>query len=99
MREGAVRFATCSCYGHHANSSHARRDYLGQVDYFAVYCPETTGVYLVPIADLPVRTRASLRVQPARNGQQNRIRQAAAYEIGKVSVCSRRALRASSGAR
>ena len=36
LRGGAVRFPTCSSYAHHANRSHARRDYLGQIDYFAV---------------------------------------------------------------
>ena len=27
--------------------------YSGEIDYFAVYCPETTGVYLVPIDESP----------------------------------------------
>src|SRR5436189_6377590 len=53
LREGAIRFATCSCYGHHARPSRARRSYHGQIDFFAVYCPETRGVYLIPIHDLP----------------------------------------------
>jgi PD-(D/E)XK endonuclease len=44
LRGGAVRFATCSSYGHHRNPAAARRDYHGQIDFFAVYCPETAGV-------------------------------------------------------
>lgn len=99
LRDGAVRFATCSCYGHHARPLDARRDYHGEIDYFAVYCPETSGVYLIPIADLAVRVQAALRVEPTRNGQQRRVRQAATYEIGRISVRPTRALRASSGAR
>jgi len=99
LRDGAIRFATCSCYGHHARPSQARRDYLGQVDCFAVHCPETSGVYLIPITDLAVRVQAALRVEPSRNGQQRRVRQAAKYEIGRISVLPTRALRASSGAR
>ncbi len=70
LREGGIRFAVCSCYGHHRNPKDARRDYQGQVDLFGVYCPETLGVYLVPIEDLPVRVmvdppRLPVTEQPA----------------------------------
>lgn len=99
LRDGAIRFATCSCYGHHAHPSQARRDYLGQVDCFAVYCPETSGVYLIPIDDVQTTTRAMLRVEPSRNGQRRRIREASPYEIGRVSVRATQELRASSGER
>jgi len=99
LREGAIRFATCSCYGHHLRPSESRRDYHGQVDCFAVHCPETDGVYLIPIEDLPVRVQAALRVDPSRNGQRKYIRFAATYEIGRVSVRATREPRASSGAR
>src|SRR6266498_170843 len=88
LRSGAVRFNACSWYSHHPNPKQASRDYLGEVDYFAVYCPETTGVYLIPIADLPVRVQGALRVDPPRNNQWRRIRFAADYEIAKVSVVS-----------
>jgi hypothetical protein len=84
LRSGAIRFATCSCYGHHRNPLTARQDYRGQVDFFAVYCPETKGVYLVPIEDLDVRVQAALRVTPARNGQERGIRLADRYAIGYV---------------
>jgi hypothetical protein len=40
LRDGAVRFATCSNYGHHSSPQAGRRDYAGQIDEFAVYCPE-----------------------------------------------------------
>jgi hypothetical protein len=73
-------------YGHHLRAKEARRDYQGQVDYFGVYCPETVTVYLVPIADLPVRVQAALRVEPARNRQKCKIRLASSYEIGQVSI-------------
>ncbi len=86
IRQGAVRFAVCSCYGHHLRAKDARRDYQGQVDYFGVYCPDNIAVYLVPIADLSVRVQAALRVEPARNGQRNKIRLASEYEIGKVKL-------------
>jgi PD-(D/E)XK endonuclease len=82
LRDGAIRFATCSSYGHHRHPLEARRDYQGQVDFFAIYCPETCGVYLVPIEDLPVKVSGALRVAAARNGQKRRIRSAAQYRIG-----------------
>jgi PD-(D/E)XK nuclease superfamily protein len=95
LREGAIRFAVCSCYGHHRNPETARRSYQGQVDFFAVYCPETRSVYLIPIEDVPLKVAAYLRVHPPRNNQRRRIRMAADYEIARVTT---EGLRASSGA-
>jgi hypothetical protein len=95
LREGAIRFAVCSCYGHHRNPETARRSYQGQVDFFAVYCPETRGVYLIPIDDLPLRSQAYLRVNAPRNNQRRGIRFAADYEVGRVVT---EGLRAPSGA-
>jgi hypothetical protein len=86
LRDGAVRFAVCSTYGHHMRPGSARRHYHGQVDYFAIYCPETSGVYLVPIGDLPISAKGALRVEAPRNGQRRRIRFAADYEIGRVAL-------------
>jgi PD-(D/E)XK endonuclease len=86
LRNGAVRFAVCSFYGHHPHPSDVQRDYHGEVDYFCVHCPETGGVYLVPIEDLPVRRQAALRVDPTRNGQRCKIRSASEYEVGRVPV-------------
>ncbi len=95
LRMGAIRFAVCSSYGHHRNPERARRSYAGQVDYFAVYCPETKGVYLVPIEHVPLKTGAYLRVHAPRNNQRRGIRLAAQYEIARVVT---EGLRASSGA-
>ena len=86
LRNGAITFAVTSTYGHHLNAAAARRTYEGEIDYFAVYCPETAGVYLVPITDVPTRATARLRVVPARNGQERRVRQADQYEIARVPV-------------
>jgi hypothetical protein len=71
----------CSSYAHHRNSQITSRDYQGEVDYFAVYCPETQHAYLIPIEDLPLRRQGTLRVETARNSQKRRIRLAADYEI------------------
>jgi hypothetical protein len=86
LRLGSIRFAVCSCYGHHRNPGESRRTYLGQIEFFAVYCPETRGVYLVPIEDVPLTSQAALRVEPARNSQKRNIRPAAEYEIAKVDL-------------
>jgi hypothetical protein len=63
-----------------------RRDYEGQIDDFAVYCPELRAVYLIPIEDVPTRAQGSLRVAPTRNGQAKGVRLAAAYEIARVDL-------------
>ena len=86
LRDGAIRFATCSAYGHHREPRHARRDYRGEIDYFAVYCPETSGVYLVPIDAVPPTTQGCLRVTPPRNNQSSRIRMPCDYEIARVAT-------------
>jgi len=84
LREGVVRFSTASTYGHLPSPRETRKDYLGQIDEFAVYCPETGGVYLLPIDDVVTRSGAYLRVEPPQNGQRKRICYAKDYEIARV---------------
>jgi len=86
LRNGSVMFKTCSSYAHHRNPKVPIRTYAGEIDAFAVYCPELGSVYLVPIEDVPVSSAAALRVTPARNCQVRRVRQAASYEIARVNV-------------
>ena len=86
LRAGAVRWSMCSNYAHHPNPRIRQRDYHGEVDFFAVFCRETGGVYLVPMANLPLRREGALRVDPPRNMQRKRIRFAARYEIGRVRL-------------
>jgi len=95
LRQGAVVFRVCSSYAHHKSARYQQRSYHGEIDLFAVYCPETAGVYLVPIAHLPVQRKAALRVDSPRNNQRDGIRFAADYEIGRVAI---EGLRGSSGA-
>jgi hypothetical protein len=97
LRDGAVRFATCSSYAHHPNPRMVRRDYLDQVDFFAVYCPDTGGVYLIPADDLRIRRQGALRVTPARNNQSRGVRLAAKYEIANFGTRPSSGPRASSG--
>jgi hypothetical protein len=98
LRDGAVRFNVCSCYGHHQRPGESRRGYQGQVDFFGVYCPETAGVYLVPIEELPLKSQAALRVEEPRNNQGLRIRKASDYEIARVSARATAKPGATSGA-
>jgi hypothetical protein len=84
LRSGAIRFATCSAYGHHRNPATARRSYVDQIEAFAIHCPETGGVYLVPIEDLKVEVHGALRVDAPKNNQKRLIRFASDYEIGEV---------------
>lgn len=83
LRDGVVRFNTCSSTYHHpANqgTKHYNHDYRGDAEYFAVYCPGTEAVYLVPVDEVGTR-EACLRVEPTRNGQRRGIRFAGDYQI------------------
>jgi hypothetical protein len=84
--DGSVRFRTSSTYAHHPNPKIHSRSYHGEIDEFAVFCPELGTVYVVPIDDIPNRYAAQLRIDAPRNGQVQRIRPAAAYEIARVDV-------------
>ena len=86
LRGGAVRWSMCSNYAHHPNPRIRQRDYHGEVDFFAVFCRETGGVYLIPMTQLPLRREGALRVDAPRNNQKKGIRYAAQYEIGRVRM-------------
>jgi hypothetical protein len=58
------------------------RAYVGEVEYFAVYCPATRGVYMVP-CDTTTRSQTTLRLEPAANNQSKRIRWAADHELSR----------------
>jgi hypothetical protein len=79
---GAVCFATSSVDSRSADKV-IRKGYVGEVDFFGVYCAANGKIYLVPVTDVPL-TMASLRLEPPRNGQQTHIRWARDYEIGSA---------------
>src|SRR3712207_2918866 len=74
IRDGAVTFKTCSSHPHHARPRLQSNNYAGQVEFFAVHCPPTAGVYLIPIGDVATKWEARLRLDPAKNSQRVRIR-------------------------
>jgi hypothetical protein len=78
LKHGAVCFNTASLAYHIGGGA---RPYSGEIDLFAVYCPQTGRVYLVPIEDVPTGRQASLRVDPSGNGQAKGIRWAREYEL------------------
>jgi hypothetical protein len=77
-----IEFATASTYYHtkRGRMGHGRKDYRGQIDYFAVYCPDRKAVYLIPVEHVGV-TNARLRLIPTANRQENNVRWAKDYEI------------------
>jgi PD-(D/E)XK endonuclease len=80
-----IAFKTASSYYHTraGKTSHGRRDYRGQIDYFAVYCPDTGKVYLVPIAHVGT-ANASLRLLPTANKQKKHVRWARDYLVARL---------------
>ena len=88
LRDGTVRFATASTYAHLPSPREMRRDYAGQIDEFAVYCPETQGIYLLPIEEIRTQRGAYLRIDPARNNQRNGVRLASRFHVASVAIAS-----------
>lgn len=80
LRKGVVMF---NCYSSHSHrNGPACRPYTGEVEFIAVFCPDTDSTYLLPISAIPV-LRGMLRVSPAKNGQRKGLRWASDYILGK----------------
>ena len=75
-------FATASVRTN--TKKHIRSNYRGQVDYFAVYCPNIEKVYLVPVDNVGV-SNATLRLKAAKSGV-NSYLQAKDYELDAVKI-------------
>jgi PD-(D/E)XK endonuclease len=86
LRQGAVKFAACSTNIHHKSRSSPHRSYQDEVDAFAIYCPETAGVYLIPIDDLAVNRQGSLRIDTPKNNQKRFVRFGVDYEVSRVDI-------------
>ena len=78
--EGALTFNGCSLTGTHGGKGGLKkRGYQDDVDYFAVYSPDTDKVYLVPAQG--IGNQCSLRLTPPKNKQEKHVRYAADYEL------------------
>ena len=75
LKNRVVSFRVCNHAG-----GHDRKDYKGQIDYFAVYCPQIEKSYLVSV-DAVGRNSASLRTGTTKNGQHKGIRSAKDFEL------------------
>ncbi len=58
-----------------------RRSYVGDAEYFGVYCAELNTVYVVPVDIAPYASEVRLRVQPTKNNQEKKVIWARDYEI------------------
>lgn len=77
MINGCVKFSACSSSVHRKNGT--KKPYIGEVDFFAIFCPQNLGSYLIPVGSLT--SMGTLRVDPVKNGQQKHIIFAKDYEI------------------
>ena len=78
-----IIFATASSYAHTRagqKAGYGRRSYVGEIDYFAAYCKETKGVYLVPMQDAN-GTQVKLALEEPKGKNQHKVHMAADYEI------------------
>ena len=78
----SISFSATSSYAHTraGKAEQAHRNYQGQIDYFAIYCPATKGVYLVPI-DHITGNQGNLRIKPVTGYQKKTVRWAKDYEL------------------
>lgn len=58
-----------------------RRGYIGDAEYFGVYCEELNKTYLVPVDLVPYTGEVHLRVMPSKNNQVKKVIWAQNYEI------------------
>ena len=77
-----IEFKPVSSYYHTrvGRTTHGHKSYHGQIDYFAVYCRESKGVYLVPVDDTGT-SQTVLRLVPTKNNQEKNVRWAKDYEL------------------
>ena len=66
--------------GQKGRSVSKRMGYENDVDYFAVYSPDTKKVYLLPVTHVK-STENCLRLIPTGNNQEKNVRYAAGYEL------------------
>lgn len=60
---------------------HIRQDYVGEAEYFGVYCPDLDKVYIVPVSEAPRSGHMTLRLTQPKSGQKNGYHFAKDYEL------------------
>lgn len=76
IRHGVIEFNTSSTQ----RDTKVNTPYTGQIEFFGVFCVETSATYLVPVSHVGIRT-GTLRLVPAKNRQVVGIRWADDYAI------------------
>ena len=80
LRNGVILF---NCYSSHSHRGGPTcRQYIGEVEFFGVYCPDTDCTYLLPLSEM-LTHRGHLRVAPVKNGQMKGLKWAQDYILGK----------------
>ena len=74
---GSLLFDTCSSYAHRGGK---KKDYRGDVDFFAAYSPDLDKVFVLPVESVGI-TVCSLRLKEAKNKQTKNTRWAEDYEF------------------
>ena len=77
LRGGVIVY---NCSSSHAHRRGAARPYFGEIEYLAVYCPDTKKVYMLPEQELTA-TNAHLRLSPTRNNMVKSVRWASEFEL------------------
>ena len=78
---GCLEFNTAITYARVGGKPHIRKGYQGQADYYGVYSLETGKTYLVPVDDVPIGSKALLRLYATKNNQQKGVKWVQDYEI------------------
>lgn len=74
---GCILFKNFNRTGGHAE----KRGYIGDAEYFGVYCEELNKTYLVPIDLVPYTGEVHLRIMLSKNNQVKKVIWAQDYEI------------------
>jgi PD-(D/E)XK endonuclease len=80
-RQGDVVGVCCYSARRNAEGLVRRRYKTAEVDAFAAYCADLRRAYFLPFGDVPPGGSVYLRLAPACNRQERRIRWASAYEF------------------
>jgi PD-(D/E)XK endonuclease len=76
--DGAIQFPTRSTRSN--SRGFTKHGYVGDADFFLVYCAQNRRIYAVPVDDAP-GDAMRLRVEPALNGQAHGVNRASDYEL------------------
>jgi PD-(D/E)XK endonuclease len=81
-RDGVITF---NAFSTGSDKQHTRRLYVGEVDFFAVYCPDNGESYLIAADEVGTMRQISLRCDQPRNQQGAGVRWAGQYLLSRVT--------------